>query len=99
MVPFVFRVADNEAQSGSIRDCGAVNRRRDDGDAGTTLKLRLDELADGRFDLGFLVERGAAVADDLLQRRLVVNSEPIGSDLADEKARCLQRARSRVDGS
>jgi len=56
IVPLVFRVADDEGQSRSIRDCRTVRRRRHDGNAGAPLKLGFDEPADGWLDLCLLIE-------------------------------------------
>ena len=82
---------------GRVRNGRTVFREGDDGKAGATLELFLDQLANGGPDLRLLVERRVPVAHDLLQGGLVMDAKTVRPDLADEEPPRLQRPRGTVD--
>jgi hypothetical protein len=93
LASFALRVEGNENQAGSIPDGLPILSQRDHRDTGPMLEFRLDEPAQRRHQFGVFVERGAAAADHLPQRRLMVDAVPVGPNLADEEARRLSRSR------
>ena len=86
VLPLSLRIDKDEREARGVLDRCTVLGKGHDGNGSAAGKLVFHELANRGLDFGLLVERSTPVADDLLQRRLVMDAEAVGPDLADEEA-------------
>ena len=96
--PFQLRTGHHERQLGRVRDLRAIAREGHNRDVRSAPELLLDELSYRGSDLGFLIQRRAPIADHLLHRRLVADTEAIGTGLADEVRPAFKSHGGVVDG-